>query len=73
MHLLVLETIERGYLGFTFSSSVVNPAIEIPIIAAFTLIVTLIVVLSANRLKELVKILLKHNKIKREPMTHMPN
>lgn len=70
MHLLVLETIERGHLGFKFSSTFVNPAIEIPIISIATFIVTSILVLSVNKLIELVKISLKHNKIKREPQIH---
>jgi surface polysaccharide O-acyltransferase-like enzyme len=39
-HLIVLETLQRGYLGFKLSLTVMNPIIGIPVMTAVTLSVT---------------------------------
>jgi surface polysaccharide O-acyltransferase-like enzyme len=39
-HLIVLETLQRGYLGFKLSLTVMNPIIGIPIMTAVTLFIT---------------------------------
>jgi surface polysaccharide O-acyltransferase-like enzyme len=40
-HLIVMETLQRGYLGFKLSLTVMNPIIGIPIMTAVTLFITL--------------------------------
>jgi surface polysaccharide O-acyltransferase-like enzyme len=39
-HLIVMETLQRGYLGFKLSLTVMNPIIGIPVITAVTLLIT---------------------------------
>ena len=42
-HFMVLETLENGYLGFRISLATLNPVIEIPLLAAVTLVICLLV------------------------------
>jgi len=39
-HLIILETLQRGYLGFNLSLTVMNPVIGIPVMAVVTLFIT---------------------------------
>ncbi|PVX23993.1 MAG: hypothetical protein CW691_08930 [Candidatus Bathyarchaeum sp.] len=40
-HLIIMETLQRGYLGFKLSLTTMNPLIGIPVITAVTLFITL--------------------------------
>ena len=40
-HLIIMETLQRGYLGFKLSLTTMNPIIGVPIVTAVTLLVTL--------------------------------
>ena len=40
-HLIVMETLQRGYLGFQLSLTTINPIIGVPLITTVTLFVTL--------------------------------
>jgi surface polysaccharide O-acyltransferase-like enzyme len=44
-HIIILESFERGFFGFTLSFETLNPIIEIPLITALTLFSTLGLVL----------------------------
>lgn len=44
-HLIVMETLQRGYLGFKLSLTVMNPIIGIPVITAVTLLITFALIL----------------------------
>lgn len=44
-HVIILETFERGLLGFTLDYATLNPIVEIPLITALTLFITLGLVL----------------------------
>jgi surface polysaccharide O-acyltransferase-like enzyme len=39
-HLIVMETLQRGYLGFKLSLTVMNPVIGIPVMTVVTLLIT---------------------------------
>ena len=39
-HVMVMETLQRGYLGFQISISTINPIIEIPLITVIVLLVS---------------------------------
>lgn len=43
-HFMVLETMQRGYLGFKISLTTINPIIEIPLLTAVTLLICLLVI-----------------------------
>ncbi|NLE03284.1 MAG: acyltransferase family protein [Crenarchaeota archaeon] len=44
-HLIILETLQRGYLGLQISITTINPVIAIPLVTAVTLFITLGLVL----------------------------
>lgn len=49
-HIIVLETLQNGYLGIRISVLTLNPFIEIPLIAVLTFAVSIAVVVSLGRL-----------------------
>ena len=49
-HLIILETLQRGYLGFNISLTTFNPIISIPLITVVTLFVTLGLVLLMKKI-----------------------
>ncbi len=56
-HVMVLETLQKGYLGFKISVSTINPIIEIPLITAVTLLICLAIILPLKRIPKLDKII----------------
>jgi surface polysaccharide O-acyltransferase-like enzyme len=57
LQLIVMETLQRGYLGFTLSLTVLNPIIEIPLQVVATLLITLGLVLAMDRVPILNKLI----------------
>ncbi len=56
-HIIILESFERGFFGFTLSYETLHPIIEIPLITALTLFITLGLVLLMKKvpiLRELI-------------------
>jgi surface polysaccharide O-acyltransferase-like enzyme len=49
LHVLILESLQRGYLGFTLSLTKMNPIIEIPTATIVTLFITLGLILGMKR------------------------
>jgi surface polysaccharide O-acyltransferase-like enzyme len=49
-HIIILETLQKGYLGFQISVTTMNPIIEIPIITAVTLILCLAIIVPLKKL-----------------------
>jgi surface polysaccharide O-acyltransferase-like enzyme len=56
-HVIILETLERGLLGFKISYTTLNPVIEIPLLAALTFFITLGLVLLMRRVPVLKKLI----------------
>jgi surface polysaccharide O-acyltransferase-like enzyme len=56
-HVIILETLERGLLGFKISFTTLNPIIEIPLLAALTFFITLGLVLLMRRVPLLKKLI----------------
>jgi surface polysaccharide O-acyltransferase-like enzyme len=56
-HIIILETFERGLLGFTISYTTLNPIVEIPLLAALTFFITLGLVLLMRRVPILNKLI----------------
>jgi surface polysaccharide O-acyltransferase-like enzyme len=48
-HVIVMETLQRGYLGFKLSLTTINPVVGVPIVAFVTLFITLGLVLFMKR------------------------
>jgi len=49
-HVMVLETLQKGYLGFQISVTTMNPIIEIPLITAVTLLICLAIIVTLKKL-----------------------
>jgi surface polysaccharide O-acyltransferase-like enzyme len=56
-HVIILETFERGLLGFKLSFTTLNPIIEIPLLAALTFLITLGLVLLMKKVPVLRKLI----------------
>jgi len=56
-HVIILESFERGFFGFTLSVKTLNPIIEIPLITVLTLFITLGLVLLMRKVPVLKKLI----------------
>jgi len=56
-HVIILESFERGFFGFTLAYTTLNPIIEIPLITALTLFITLGLVLLMRKVPVLKKLI----------------
>jgi surface polysaccharide O-acyltransferase-like enzyme len=54
-HVMILESLQKGYFGFKISVTTLNPAIEIPLIAVLTLFICLGVISLLKRIPFLKK------------------
>lgn len=50
LHVIILESLEYGYLGFTLSITSMNPFIAIPLITVLTLLLCLAIILPLKRI-----------------------
>lgn len=56
-HIIILESFERGFFGFTLNFETLNPIIEIPLITALTLFITLGLVILMKKVPILEKLI----------------
>jgi len=56
-HVIILDSFERGFFGFTLSVTTLNPILEIPLIATLTLFITLGLVLLMRKVPILNKLI----------------
>jgi surface polysaccharide O-acyltransferase-like enzyme len=57
LHVIVLETLQNGYLGFTISGNMLNPLVEVPLITVVTLFICLGVILPLKKVPVLKKLI----------------
>jgi surface polysaccharide O-acyltransferase-like enzyme len=57
LHVIILESLQRGFFGFTLSVTTLNPALEIPLIAVVTLFITLGLILLMRKVPILRKLI----------------
>jgi surface polysaccharide O-acyltransferase-like enzyme len=57
VHVIILESFERGFFGFRLSVATLNPIVEIPLITALTLVITLGLVLLMRKIPVLNKLI----------------
>ncbi|MFB3887867.1 MAG: acyltransferase [Candidatus Bathyarchaeia archaeon] len=50
MHVMVMETLQKGYLGFQISLATMDPVLEIPLITAITFFITLGIVILLKKI-----------------------
>ena len=56
-HIIILETLQKGYLGFRISLTTINPIIEIPLVTAVTLLLCLVIIVQLKKLPYLTRII----------------
>lgn len=56
-HVIVLEILQRGYLGFTISGTNLNSIIEIPLITVVTLFICVVVILPLRKVPVIKKLI----------------
>jgi len=56
-HIIILESLQKGYFGFKLSLTVMNPIVEVPLITAVTLLITLGLVLIMKKIPVLKKLI----------------
>jgi surface polysaccharide O-acyltransferase-like enzyme len=56
-HVMVLESLERGFFGFTLSVNTINPILGIPLITAVTLFISLGVIILLKKIPLLKKVI----------------
>lgn len=56
-HIIVLETLQKGFLGFRLSVTTLNPLIEIPLITGITLLICLAIIVPLNKIPYVKKII----------------
>ncbi|MCW4030032.1 MAG: acyltransferase family protein [Candidatus Bathyarchaeota archaeon] len=56
-HLIIMESFQRGFFGFTLSINTLNPIVEIPLLATLTFFITLGLVLIMRRIPVLNKLI----------------
>jgi surface polysaccharide O-acyltransferase-like enzyme len=57
LHVIILESFQRGFFGFKISVTTINPAVEIPLITGVTLFVCLGIIWSAKKIPFVEKII----------------
>ena len=57
LHIIVLESLQRGFFGVRISIVTLNPVFDIPLVAALTLLICLIVLYPASKISILKKII----------------
>jgi surface polysaccharide O-acyltransferase-like enzyme len=57
VHVMILETIERGYLGFTFNGTLLTPVLEVPLMTGLVLFASLAVVVLLKKVPGLKKLI----------------
>ncbi|MCW3994878.1 MAG: acyltransferase family protein [Candidatus Bathyarchaeota archaeon] len=57
IHVMIIESIQRGYLGFAINRDLLNPVIEVPLLTAITLFISLAIVLLLKKVPYLKKLI----------------
>jgi surface polysaccharide O-acyltransferase-like enzyme len=56
-HVIVLETLQKGYLGFKISVTTINPIIEIPLVTLITLLICLAIIIPLKKIPKVRRII----------------
>lgn len=56
-HIMVLETLQKGYLGFKISLTTINPTLEIPLVTVVTLFICLLIFYPMKKIPVLNKLI----------------
>ncbi|MDR1991934.1 MAG: acyltransferase family protein [Nitrososphaerota archaeon] len=56
VHVIVIETIQRGYVGFMLNREILNPIIEVPLLTIITLFISLGIILLLKKIPHIEKV-----------------
>ncbi len=56
-HVIVLETLQKGYLGFKISVTTINPIIEIPLVTFVTLLICLAIIVPLKKIPKVKRLI----------------
>jgi surface polysaccharide O-acyltransferase-like enzyme len=56
-HFMILQSLQRGYFGFTISLTIIDPIVEVPLITVVTLFITLGLILLMKKVPVLKKLI----------------
>ncbi len=56
-HIIVLETLQKGYLGFKISVTTINPIIEIPLVTLVTLLICLAIIIPLKKIPKMKRLI----------------
>jgi surface polysaccharide O-acyltransferase-like enzyme len=54
---MVMETLQKGYLGFKISLTTMNPVLEIPLVTAATLLISLGIIIPLKKIPYLSRLI----------------
>jgi surface polysaccharide O-acyltransferase-like enzyme len=57
IHVMIIESIQLGYFGFTLNSNTLNPIIEVPLLTAIVLFASLAIILLLKKIPHLEKLI----------------
>lgn len=57
IHVMIIESIQLGYFGFTLNRNTLNPIIEVPLLTAITLLASLAIILLLKKVPYLKKLI----------------
>jgi surface polysaccharide O-acyltransferase-like enzyme len=57
IHVMIIESIERGYLGFTLNSTILDPIIEVPLLTVFVLFLSLAIIILLKKVPYLKRLI----------------
>ncbi len=57
IHVIIIESIQLGYFGFTINRDVINPIVGVPLLAIITLFISLIIILILRKVPYLKKLI----------------
>ena len=57
LHVIILDTLQLGFLGFTISSNTLNSIIEVPLITVVTLFICLVVIIPLKKIPVLKRLI----------------
>jgi len=57
IHVMIIESIQQGYFGFAINRNTLNPIIEVPLLTALVLFISLAIILLLKRVPYLKKII----------------
>ena len=57
IHVMIIESIQLGYFGFTLNQNTLNPIIEVPLLTAIVLFVSLAIILLLKKIPHLEKLI----------------